>query len=102
MRTLTAALLFGRQNNYIGLRTIDTIGGVDQLYVEYQTGNLDQAAIEFDQIDYIELYDLRSDTWQQKNLVNTSSSTMKDQLHSELHKWYLHPPALSVTGLRSH
>ena len=38
------------QNNYIGLRTIT---GGDQLYVEYQTGNLDQAAIEFDKVDYV-------------------------------------------------
>ena len=34
----------------IGLRTIT---GGDQLYVEYQTGNLDQAAIEFDKVDYV-------------------------------------------------
>ena len=37
-------------NNYIGLRTIT---GENTLYVEYQTGNLNQAAIEFDKVDFV-------------------------------------------------
>ena len=94
------------QNNYIGLRTItggDQVvpansrqfrqaeklaGFAIQLYVEYQTGNLDQAAIEFDKVDYIELYEFASDPWQQKNLVNATSAAIKAQLHEELHKFY--------------
>jgi hypothetical protein len=73
------------QNNYIGLRTIT---GANTLYVEYQTGNLDQAAIEFDRVDYIEIYDYDTDKWATKNRVNTTAATHKAALQAELHKWY--------------
>lgn len=72
-------------NNYIGLRTIT---GENTLYVEYQTGDLSNAAIDFDQVDFIEMYDLAKDPWQQNNVVNASSVAAKAAAKKELHAWY--------------
>ena len=72
-------------NNYIGLRTIT---GENTLYVEYKTGNLDQAAIEFDKVDFVEMYDLATDPWQQKNIEKESPVAKKAALKQELHRWY--------------
>jgi hypothetical protein len=72
-------------NNYIGLRTIT---GANTLYVEYQTGNLNSAAIEFDQVDYVEIYDYSADKWALHNLVNRTSAAKKAEMKAELHRWY--------------
>lgn len=73
------------QNNYIGLRTLV---GSNTLYVEYQTGNLGQAAIEFDAVDFVEIYDLDKDPWQMHNTVNETGASEKAAMQAELHKWY--------------
>lgn len=58
------------------------------LAVEYQSGNLGSAAIEFDAVDYIEIYDYATDKWAQKNLVNSTETAAKQAMKTELHKWY--------------
>ena len=56
--------------------------------VEYQSGNLGSAAIEFDAVDYIEIYDYSTDKWAQQNLINSTGSAAKEAMKAELHKWY--------------
>lgn len=72
-------------NNYIGLRTVT---GANTLYVEYQTGDLDRAAIEFDNITSVEMYNYAVDPWALKNIVDAATVSEKISLKKELHKWY--------------
>ena len=48
----------------------------------------DSAAIEFDKVDFVEMYDLATDPWQQKNIEKGSPAAKKAALKKELHRWY--------------
>ena len=46
------------------------------------------APIEFDAVDYVEIYDLAKDPWQMHNAVNATGASEKAAMHAELRKWY--------------
>ena len=56
----------------------------------YQTGNQAQeGGVQFDQVDFIEMFNLTSDNWQMENLWNVSSTkAAQAKLSTILHKWF--------------
>ena len=79
-------------NNFIGVRHLAGSEFGDTSYTEYQTGNQADAetnGIQFDNVDFIEYFNLTADNWQMKNLWHDSGTTAaQEKLHAILHKWY--------------
>jgi hypothetical protein len=77
-------------NNFIGLRHMAGSEFGDTSYAEYQTGNQQgkTGGIEFDEVDFVEYFNLTSDNWQMNNLHKTAPNTTQQLLHDKLHKWF--------------
>lgn len=57
-------------NNFLAMRT-GTGAGTGFLYAEFQTGRVEKEKVQFDDIDFVELYDTSKDTWQMNNIAAT-------------------------------
>merc|ERR1712100_30153 len=75
-------------NNFIGLRHMAGNEFGDTSYAEYQTGNQGQSDISFDNVDFVEYFNLEKDTWQMHNLWNKTEQATLDKLHSKVHSWF--------------
>jgi N-acetylglucosamine-6-sulfatase len=73
-------------NNFIALRELD--GSSNTVYAEFQTGDMSDADIKFDKLDFVEYFDLSKDPWQMNNLAKTEPHTDLTTLHKRLHRWY--------------
>jgi N-acetylglucosamine-6-sulfatase len=73
-------------NNYIALR--DHRQSSNSLYAEFQTGDLNSADIDFENVDFIEYYNISEDFWQMHNLAKTVPDEKLASLHIRLHNWY--------------
>ena len=78
-------------NNFIGIRHLAGNEYGDTSYAEYATGDLQKAPISFtpDQVDFVEYFNLTTDTWQMDNLwKDASTKATQATLHTKLHAWY--------------
>merc|ERR1712048_1284439 len=75
-------------NNFIGLRHMAGSEFGDTSYAEYQTGNQGNQDISFDNVDFVEHFNLEKDTWQMDNLWNKTEKATLDKLHNKLHSWF--------------
>ena len=82
-------------NNFIALRFMAGSAHGDLLYSEFQNGNQINYDINFENVDFVEMYNNTVDKWQMNNLVpegNPSffndSNTPGGKLHAALHQWY--------------
>jgi len=73
-------------NNWIAIRNLTA--GQNIVYVEYQTGDQTSTNIEFDNIDFVEYYDLDADSVQLKNLAKTVSTEELKPISDRLHEWF--------------
>jgi arylsulfatase A-like enzyme len=73
-------------NNFIAIR--DFSADNNQLYAEFQTGDLTSAAVNFDKVDFVEHYDVKNDPWQMHNMNKVTPKATLDALHARVHKWY--------------
>merc|ERR1711920_491629 len=55
-------------NNFIGLRHMQGSEFGDTSYAEYQTGRQFLHNIKFDNVDFVEYFNLTADHWQMQNL----------------------------------
>ena len=78
------------QNNWIALRRPGKGGDADPstLYAEFQAGDLSSAPVEFDAVNFVEVYDVAADPWQMRNLANATPAAARQALHDKLHRWY--------------
>jgi len=74
-------------NNFIAVRHFGGEFG-NTLYAEYQTGDQQQQPINFDRLDFHELYNGDSDVWQMDNLYNKTSADALVKLHNKLRAWF--------------
>jgi len=75
------------QNNFIAVRKLD---GTNTLYVEYQNGT-QNTGLEFDAVDFFELYECADDEWQMDNVYMQAvgaDAARVASLHDEVHAWY--------------
>lgn len=72
-------------NNFIALRNLRH--GENAVYVEYQSGDLLDSAIEFDNPDFIEYYKMDEDKHQMTNLAKTASKDELAPLSERVHAW---------------
>jgi len=75
-------------NNFIGLRHMSGSEFGDTSYTEYQTGNQGQAHIQFDDVDFVEYFNLTDDTWQMRNLWKSADQTVQKKLSDKLRVWF--------------
>ena len=75
------------RNNYIALRSLGGAHG-NLMYAEFQTGDLANAPIEFDAVDFHEHYDMDADRWQMNNTYKELSDAKRSSLSAEVHRWY--------------
>ncbi|CAE7187333.1 unnamed protein product [Symbiodinium pilosum] len=73
-------------NNFIALRDFEE--GHHLLYSEFQTGELQKEPIEFDNVDFVELYNITSDPWQLRNLISKTGEAAQAAMHQRLRDWY--------------
>lgn len=75
-----------RANNFIALRSF--AAGADELYAEFQRGDLAEGPVDFDAVDFTEYYDLAADPWQMRNLASDPSSlARREALRGRLRRW---------------
>jgi len=72
-------------NNFIAIRSFTE--GENTIYAEYQSGSLYESAIEFDKVDFVEYYDLDTDSVQLKNLAKTTAKDLSS-LSKKVQAWY--------------
>lgn len=72
-------------NNFIALREI---GQANTTYAEFQTGDMSIANVEFDNVSFVEFYNLTQDPWQMQNLAKTAPSETLAPLHTRLLQWF--------------
>ena len=58
------------------------------MYAEFQAGDLANAPIEFDAVDFHEHYDMDADRWQMNNTYKELSDAAKTSLSADVHRWY--------------
>ena len=75
------------RNNYIALRSLGGAHG-NTMYAEFETGDLANAPIEFDAVDFHEHYDMDADRWQMNNTYKALSDAKRSSLSAEVHRWY--------------
>jgi len=82
-------------NNFIALRFMAGSTHGDLLYSEFQNGNQINYDINFQKVDFVEMYNNTVDQWQMVNLVPdgspsffNDSNTPGGELHAVLHQWY--------------
>jgi N-acetylglucosamine-6-sulfatase len=72
-------------NNFIAIRSLKN--GENTLYAEYQRGSLYDADVQFDQVDFVEYYDLDADGVMLQNLAKTTAKDLK-LLSEKVQAWY--------------
>ena len=72
-------------NNYIGIRHLDGEFG-NTMYGEFQTTATGETV--FDNVDFVEYYNVSNDPWQMDNLYNFTKQGTLDGLHQKLRMWY--------------
>jgi hypothetical protein len=72
-------------NNFRAIRRFDDEG---TLYAEYAIGNQSNATIEFDHVDFHELFHANNDPWMIHNLYNTTAQSSIESLRAGLRSWY--------------
>lgn len=72
-------------NNFIAIRSLKD--GENTVYAEYQSGSLYDKPIEFDTVDFVEYYDLDTDSVQLKNLAKTTTKDLST-LSEKVQAWY--------------
>ena len=79
-------------NNFISLRFMPNSKFSDISYTEFQTGNQINHDINFQNVDFKEMYNNSDDRWQMNNLIsnidNDDDHYDIDELHTILHQWY--------------
>jgi len=75
-----------RSNNFIALRRLGD--GVNTLYAEFQSGTQTSQSIEFDEVDFLEYYDIDKDPWQMNNLAAHRDRGSFSDEHKRLHQWF--------------
>jgi N-acetylglucosamine-6-sulfatase len=73
-------------NNFIAIRNLK--GGENFVYAEYQAGDLLDVNVEFDNVDFIEYYDLEKDIHHMNNLGKTASQDELQPLSERVHAWF--------------
>lgn len=74
-----------KMNNFRAIRRMDSSG---TLYAEYAIGNQTNKTIEFDRVDFHELFEAQVDPWMIQNLYNSTSDTLLSSLHNAVDTWY--------------
>lgn len=75
-----------QSNNFIALRRFGE--GQEDLYAEFQTGDQSMASVDFDQVDFVEHFDLEKDEWQMHNLAQDALLAPEQaKLHQRLRTW---------------
>ena len=72
-------------NNFRAIRRFDEAG---TLYAEYAIGNQSNATIEFESVDFHELFQAKYDPWMIKNLYNRTDESVVQSLQTALNSWY--------------
>jgi N-acetylglucosamine-6-sulfatase len=72
-------------NNFIAVRNLTA--GENIVYVEYQTGDLSKAQINFEEVDFVEYYDLSEDDVQLKNLAKGLNAGDRARLSARVRQW---------------
>lgn len=72
-------------NNFIAIRNVTKESNT--LYVEFQNGDLGKAPIEFDNIEFIEYFDLDKDPLQMNNLAKSVSNEELKPISDRAHMW---------------
>ena len=82
-------------NNFIALRFMAGSAHGDLLYSEFQNGNQINVDINFENVEFVEMYNNTVDKWQMNNLVPEGNpsffndpNTPGGKLHAALHQWY--------------
>lgn len=78
-------------NNFIGIRYMAGSEFGDVSFTEYQTGDQANATIDFDQVDFVEYFNVAADYWQMDNLWKRGGrggGPTQKKLHTNLHQWY--------------
>lgn len=75
-------------NNFIGLRHMADSEFGDTSFTEYQTGNQKEGDINFDDLDFVEYFNLSDDPWQMKNLWKQGDNVTQAKLHDKLRVWF--------------
>jgi len=72
-------------NNFIVLRSMEGSPFGDTMYAEFESGNLNQQPIAFDNIYFHEYYNVTADPWEMNNLYNLTAASTQKALHDALH-----------------
>lgn len=75
-------------NNFIGLRHMPWSEFGDVSYTEFQTGDMAEALVDFDRVDFVEYFNLTEDRWQFRNLWKTGDQALQRRLSAKLREWY--------------
>jgi len=75
-------------NNFISIRHMPWSKFGDTSYTEFQSGDMKDTLIDFDDIDFVEYFNLTEDKWQFRNLAKTGSPSVQKALSKKLHDWY--------------
>merc|ERR1712232_240108 len=73
-------------NNFIALRELGE--GNNMVYAEFQTGDMTNSNIQFDNISFVEYYDLSKDPWEMHNLAKTTPAAKLAALRTRLRQWF--------------
>lgn len=73
-------------NNFIAIRSFAE--GNNVVYAEYQTGDQSAENVEFDNVTFVEYYDLATDHVQLKNKAKTASNDEMEPLSKRVHTWF--------------
>lgn len=75
-------------NNFIALRSMADSANGDTLYAEFQTGDLTNADIKFEHVDFYEYYNASNDPWQINNVYKSTDKDVLNRLHNQLSQWF--------------
>lgn len=73
-------------NNFIALRELGD--GNNVAYAEFQTGDMTTTNIQFENVSFVEYFDLSKDPWELQNLAQTAPAGKLARLHTRLHEWF--------------
>lgn len=75
-------------NNFISLRHMPWSEFGDTSYTEYQSGNQHDADIAFDDVDFVEYFNVSEDKWQMHNLWKVGDKDVQQKLSDKLRVWF--------------
>merc|ERR1712032_369021 len=73
-------------NNFIAIRKLTE--GSNVVYAEYQTGDQSTENVEFDNVTFVEYYDLATDHVQLKNKAKSAPKEEMQPLSDRVHTWF--------------